>query len=187
MGGFYEAYVLELVTGSVLLLALLSGGLKQWVARRWQPENLEGGEARLRAMADSVPLLWMAGPDALCTFFNQAWLDFTGRSLEQERGNGWTRGVHPEDLPHRLETYTTAFSARQSFAMEYRLRRADGEYRWLVETGNPYWLPDGCFAGYVGSCVDITERSQMAWLESGAVLETYGARGRFDARVPEAG
>jgi PAS domain S-box-containing protein len=122
---------------------------------------LRESEARFRTMADSAPvLLWIAGVDALCTFFNQSWLEFTGRSLAQEWGNGWAEGVHPDDLQQCLETYLSAFEDRRSFEMEYRLRRADGEYRWLLDTGMPRFSPSGDFFGYVGSCIDITERRQ---------------------------
>ncbi|MGV0027401.1 GAF domain-containing protein [Phormidesmis priestleyi] len=122
---------------------------------------LRESEARFQAMADSAPvLLWIAGVDALYTFFNQSWLEFTGRSLAQECGNGWAEGVHPDDLQQCLETFLSAFDDRRSFKMEYRLRRADGEYRWLLDTGTPRYAPGGDFFGYVGSCIDITERRQ---------------------------
>ena len=120
---------------------------------------LAESEARFQVMADSVPvLLWMSGNDSLCTFFNQGWLNFRGRSLEEEFGNGWTVGVHPEDLSDCLDRYITAFNKRLDFQMEYRLLRADGEYRWVLDVGKPRFMPDGSFAGYIGSCIDITER-----------------------------
>lgn len=121
--------------------------------------SLQESEERFRTMADSAPvLLWVAGTDALCNFFNQGWLNFTGRSLEDELGNGWVEGIHAEDLQRRLDIYMTAFNARDNFEMEYRLKRADGEYRWIVDRGTPRFGPDGSFAGYIGSCIDITER-----------------------------
>lgn len=122
---------------------------------------LRESEERFRTMADTAPvLLWVSGTDGLCNFFNQVWLSFTGRTLEQEKGNGWAEGVHPDDRAGCLETYWAAFNARQPFEMEYRLRRADGEYRWIVDRAAPRFAGDGAFAGYIGSCIDITERKQ---------------------------
>jgi PAS domain S-box-containing protein len=121
--------------------------------------SLQESEERFRTMANSAPvLLWMSGPDKLCNFFNQGWLAFTGRSLEQELGTGWTQGVHPDDLQHCLETYESAFDARQPFEMEYRLRRHDGEYRWILDAGAPRTAASGEFLGYIGSALDITDR-----------------------------
>jgi PAS domain S-box-containing protein len=115
-------------------------------------------ESRFRIVADAAPvLIWMSGVDKLCTFFNKPWLTFTGRSLEQEMGNGWARGVHPDDLQRCLEVYTGAFDARKPFVMQYRLRRYDGEYRWVSDQGVPRYDSNGKFAGYIGSCVDVTD------------------------------
>ncbi|MBH8574095.1 PAS domain S-box protein [Nostocaceae cyanobacterium CENA369] len=122
-------------------------------------EALKESEARFRTMADSVPvLLWVADTNALRTFFNQTWLNFTGRALEQELGHGWAEGIHPEDLQNCLDTYFSAFAARQPFEMEFQLRRGDKEYRWILDTGVPRFNSDGSFAGFIGSCVDISER-----------------------------
>ncbi|NET31330.1 MAG: response regulator [Cyanothece sp. SIO1E1] len=129
-------------------------------------EALRESEKRFRTVANSAPvLLWMAGPDQLFTFCNQTWLDFTGRTLAQAMGNGWTQAVHPDDLQHCLETYTTAFAARQNFEMEYRLQRADGEYRWLLNRGTPRFMADGSFAGYIGTCIDISDRREVERLK----------------------
>ena len=116
-------------------------------------------EERFRVMADHAPtLIWMSGVDKLHTFFNRGWLNFTGRPLEEELGSGWISGVHPEDRERCQQAYTAAFDAREDFQMEYRLRRYDGEYRWIVDYGVPRFRPNGTFGGYIGSCVDITER-----------------------------
>ena len=144
------------------LLQQLANQLGIALAQSQLVEALRESEERFRTMADSAPvLIWMSGIDKLCTYFNQSWLDFTGRTMEQERGYGWAeQGVHQSDFQHCLETYTTAFNSRRRFQMEYRLRRHDGQYRWLLSTGVPRFLADGSFAGYIGSCVDITERKE---------------------------
>jgi PAS domain S-box-containing protein len=112
-------------------------------------------------MADAAPvMIWRSGTDKLCDFFNQRWLDFTGRTMEQELGNGWSEGVHPDDLDRCMKTYVDAFDNREKFGMEYQLKRNDGEYRWIFDTGVPRYAPDGSFTGYIGSCVDITEHKQ---------------------------
>jgi PAS domain S-box-containing protein len=122
---------------------------------------LKESEERFRLMADSCPvLLWTSGADTLCNFFNQTWLNFTGKTLEKEMGNSWAEGVHPDDYNGCLNTYLGAFAVRRSFEMVYRLRRYDGEYRWILDAGTPRFFSDGRFAGYIGSCVDITERKQ---------------------------
>ncbi|HEV2397485.1 MAG TPA: MASE1 domain-containing protein [Candidatus Sulfotelmatobacter sp.] len=116
-------------------------------------------EERFRLVANTAPvMIWTAGTDRLCTYLNQTWLEFTGRPLEAQLVNGWAEGVHVEDRNHCLGTYSQAFDRRRSFAMEYRLRRNDGEYRWILDTGVPRFNPDGSFAGYIGSCLDITDR-----------------------------
>ncbi|MEC4819064.1 MAG: PAS domain-containing protein, partial [Scytonema sp. PMC 1069.18] len=122
---------------------------------------LQESEERFRSMADTAPvMIWMSGTDKGCTFCNKKWLEFTGCQREQEIDYGWTEFIHPDDLQVYLETYTTAFDSRQSYTMELRLRRCDGEYRWILDTGSPRFDADGSFAGYIGSCVDITEQKQ---------------------------
>ena len=125
-------------------------------------ELIEETEGRFRNMADVAPvLLWMSDTDGLCTFFNQTWLSFTGRTQEEEWGVGWAEGVHFEDFQRCIDTYVEAFNQRRLFEMEYRLRRRDGEYRWLLDRGTPRYTPDGSFAGFIGSCIDITERREL--------------------------
>lgn len=139
----------------------LLGLFSSITVRKLSEAKLRESEERFRNMADCAPvLLWMSGRDKLCEFFNQSWLAFTGRSMEQEIGNGWADGVHPDDMQPCLETYRSAFDARRPFEMEYRLRRHDGEYRWVVDKGVPRFASDGEFMGYVGSAVDITDRKQ---------------------------
>jgi PAS domain S-box-containing protein len=116
-------------------------------------------EERFRLVADTAPaLIWMSGADKLCTYFNKPWLDFTGRSTEVEIGNGWVEGVHPEDLQRCMDTYTHAFDRCEEFRMEYRLRRHDGEYRWVLDIGVPRFDQDRSFIGYIGCAIDVSER-----------------------------
>src|SRR6185369_8744636 len=96
----------------------------------------------------------------LCTWFNKPWLEFTGRSMEQEIGNGWAEGVHPEDFDRCLNVYETCFDQRKPFRMEYRLRRHDAAFRWVLDHGTPLYGPDGSFTGYIGSCIDISDRKK---------------------------
>jgi PAS domain S-box-containing protein len=126
-------------------------------ARRAVERALAESEVRFRSMADSAPvLIWTSGTDALCDYFNAPWLAFTGRTLAQEIGNGWAEGVHPDDFQRCLDVYLTSFRAQRPFTMEYRLRHADGTWRWILDNGIPRVAPDGAFAGYIGSCIDIS-------------------------------
>jgi PAS domain S-box-containing protein len=133
--------------------------LRDVTERRQVEQSLLESEKRFRLVANTAPvMIWMSGLDKLCDYFNQPWLEFTGRPLEAELGNGWAERVHPGDLAACLSTYATAFDARQPFEMQYRLRRHDDEYRWLHDDGVPRFNVDGSFAGYIGSCIDITDR-----------------------------
>jgi PAS domain S-box-containing protein len=131
-------------------------------ALRTSEAQYRESETRFRTMADSAPvLIWMSGPDKLCTYFNQGWLNFTGRPLAAEIGNGWAEGVHPDDMEQCVTSYETAFDARRPFDIEYRLRRHDGEYRWVIDRGVPRYDSNGAFCGYIGSVMDISERRQL--------------------------
>jgi PAS domain S-box-containing protein len=147
---------------------------------------LRESEERFRLMASTAPvLIWMSDRDKLCTYFNKSWLDFTGRTLESELGNGWLEGVHPEDVKTCLDTYTRAFDRREAFTMEYRIRRHDGEYRWMLDTGVPRFNPNGSFAGYIGSAVDVTDHNKAEEVLSSVsrrLIEAQEEERRFIAR-----
>jgi PAS domain S-box-containing protein len=132
---------------------------------------LRESEGRFRTMANSSPtLIWVDDSDKQCIFHNQTWLQFTGLSRAQVSGEGWRQSLHPDDQQHWSDRYTTAFAAQVAYTVEYRLRRADGEYRWMLETGLPRFLPDGAFAGFTGSCMDITDRKTAE--ESSQLLQS---------------
>ncbi len=115
-------------------------------------------EEKFRAFVNTIPVLvWTSSEDKLFNYFNQSWLDFTGRTLDEEIGNGWAEGVHPDDLDFCIKTYTEHFDKRLPFEMEYRLRRRDGKYRCVIDRGLPRYSADGKFIGYIGSCADISD------------------------------
>ncbi|HEV2664777.1 MAG TPA: PAS domain S-box protein, partial [Blastocatellia bacterium] len=150
-----------LTEDTVEAIATVAAPIAQGIERKRAEEALRASEEKFRILADTAPvMIWVSGTDKLCTFFNKPWLDFTGRSMDEELGAGWTKVIHPEDCDRCLETYVTAFEAREPFKMEYRLRGHDGEYRWILDHGIPRFSPGGDFLGYVGTCVDITERKQ---------------------------
>lgn len=129
--------------------------------RKRAEERILESEVRFQAVADTAPvMIWTTGTDGLCDWFSKPWLDFTGRTMEQEVGMGWTEGVYPDDVQPCLDCFLPAFHARRSFRMEYRLRRIDGEYRWVLESGIPRYTPGGEFAGYIGCNIDITDRKR---------------------------
>ena len=162
------------VNGAVAILVDLS-------ERRKMEQALRESEERFRNLSDTAPvLIWMAGVDRHCYYFNKTWLRFTGRPLQQEYGKGWMAGVHPDDLVLCVETYRSAFAARRPFSVEFRLRAASGEYRWVLDRGAPRFTADGAFAGYIGTCTDISDRrgTEEALRESEALLRAVfdGAR-----------
>jgi PAS domain S-box-containing protein len=146
--------------------------------RRRAEDALRESEARFRVMADMAPvLIWMSNLDGLCHFFNKPWLEFTGRTSEEESGEGWLAGVHRDDQERYLGAYLSAFEARQPITMEYRLRHRDGEYRWILDHGVPRFTAEGEFAGYIGSCIDVTEQieQRQALADNAAHLEELTA------------
>src|ERR1700730_6387371 len=130
-------------------------------------------------MADTVPaMIWASDANALRTYFNRSWLAFTGRTLAGELGEGWTNGIHPHDRRRCLDTYESAVGSRVAFKMEYRLRCADGQYRWVLSHGEPRFSDDGVLEGYIGVCLDITDQKAA----EGALKEAHE---QLDARVKE--
>lgn len=139
-----------------------TGELKNEIQERMLMEGqlVQARDHYLSILAKAPALIWRANTDAECDWFNNTWLAFTGRTIEQEYGNGWAEGVHPEDLDRCVGIWLAAFKARESFEMEYRLRHHSGDYRWILDIGRPMEALDGCFAGFIGYCFDITERKQ---------------------------
>lgn len=148
-----EDEVGELISGFNRLLDTLSQ----------RQAALAESEERFRSLANAAPtLIWVAGTDRLCNWFNHTWLEYTGRSMEQEYGNGWAQGVHSDDLDRCLEIYLSHFDAQKPFQMEYRLRGHDGEYRWFIDVGRPRYDEQGQFVGYIGMLTDISEHKKLA-------------------------
>ena len=156
----------EALIDSILLLLLIAPviyflifrPMVHFIASRKKAEEaLLESETHFRSLADSgQALIWKSGLDKKCNYFNQTWLNFTGRTLEQEMGDGWAEGVHPDDLAHCFNTYTNAFDRRQPFSMQYRMLHHSGAYRWIQDDGTPYHNSKGVFLGYIGHCLDIS-------------------------------
>jgi len=141
---------------------VLLGGISiDETARKKAEEALRESEIHYKTLADSgQALIWTTGTDKKCNYFNQPWLKFTGRTLEQELGDGWLEGVHPDDLQHCIDIYNDSFDNHQKFSMEYRIHHASGEYRWIQDDGSPRFNSKGKFIGYIGHCLDISERKR---------------------------
>ncbi len=148
------------VLGRLKVIAQVFGSA---LARKRADAALQASERRFRTLADCAPvMMWVSGPDKRSTWVNRRWLEFVGHTMEHEMGDGWVANVHPDDLGAAMHTYTTRFDERQPFRMEYRLRRHDGEWRWVLATGAPHFEADDVFAGYIGSAVDVTEQKSAA-------------------------
>ena len=145
--------------------------------------ELPGGlDARFCEVMDVAPvMIWVSNTDKQCVWFNRPWLNFTGRDIQQELGDGWLEGVHPEDSDRCLQTYISHFDARKEFRMEYRLRRYDRTYRWIDDTGIPRYARDGSFLGYIGSCTDIHEHRETQSELRRRLLEVDRLTRRADA------
>jgi PAS domain S-box-containing protein len=161
-----EASISHIDAGERPLFTLI---LRDVTERELATIALRESEARFRLVANFAPvLIWMCDTTKLCTYFNTPWLEFTGRSLESQLGNGWTQAVHPEDLNSCFEVFSNSCDLREKFTMQYRVRRHDGEYRWVRDVGVPRFNVDNSFAGFIGSCVDVTDykNAQEALQES---------------------
>ena len=130
----------------------------------------------MRARTLRISMIWRSNTTTECDYFNDRWLQFRGRSLDQESGNQWTEGIHPDDFDRCLSTYREAFEKREPFEMEYRLMRHDGEYRWIFDKGAPFFSEDDEFQGYIGSCVDVTYRIEAQQVID-AAMQMCGALG----------
>jgi PAS domain S-box-containing protein len=161
LAAHWSVWVLRNAASPVVLAMITDKGQAELALRE--------SEEHFRNLANTVPaMIWTSEePGRLCTYTNERWLQFTGRSLREQLGSGWAAGVHPEDLERWLEMYTKSFHRREPFQMEYRLRRHDGEYRWVLDQGIPRFNPDKSFAGYIGSAIDVTERKHAEEALSG--------------------
>ena len=165
-GGYYNPDKSGKIYTKWIITALEESGYLVMIQDISDEKKLEKDLERSRdfylTLFEEFPaLIWRAGVDAKCNYFNKRWLQFTGRTMEQEVGDGWAEGVHPDDFDHCFEVYSTAFEAREPFEMEYRLLHNTGEYRWILDLGMPFYDLDENFAGYIGSCYDITKQKEL--------------------------
>lgn len=151
---------------------IMSGIHLEITDRKKSEAELLENEIQYHNLANAGPaLIWRAGTDKLCNYFNDVWLKFTGRTLEQEIGNGWAEGVHPDDLERCMDIYATSFDQRKAFEMEYRLHHVSGQYHWLLDMGKPNYNLGGEFIGYIGHCFNITSHKQSEEELRGKITE----------------
>jgi len=169
----------KLDIGSEVCLLVTSSDVTERVAAQ---TALKESEQRFRNVADTAPvMIWIVDPDKQCTYVNKRGVDFSGRSMDQLLGDGWTQGIHPEDYDAVVETYMTTLEHREPLELEYRLRRSDGEYRWVYSSGVPRFSPDGTFLGYIGSAIDITERKESEVALQRAHEELHQLKNQLEA------